>query len=61
VRATKVILATGDALVVEAGEHRCWHADEVSDFPVQVDDGTVCDICEEVIGFVDYPYVGGQP
>lgn len=48
-KATRVFTAEGYALTVESGDGRCWDSEEVSDFEVEVEDGTMCDICEEPI------------
>ncbi len=45
-----VFTVDGERLVTEAGPDRCWHSEEIAvEDDVDLEDGTVCDICEEEI------------
>lgn len=49
VPATILFTAAGWSFVVEAGEGRCYHSEEVHARPITVPEGSECDLCLEVI------------
>lgn len=44
-KATRIFLASGTTLLVEAGEDRCWHSEEISEVEVEIEYEWECGIC----------------
>lgn len=49
VPATRIVTAIGD-FIVESGKGRCWHGEEVAEFPTEVDEWEECGLCGKEIG-----------
>lgn len=48
-KARRALLATGDLVTTHSD---CWFSEEVADVEVEVDAGTLCDCCEQLIAAV---------
>ena len=49
VKARRVFTARGEVLTTEAHDNCCAEGEEVSSVEVEVQHGTRCDICDEII------------
>lgn len=48
-QARRVFTARGETLTTEAHDDCCWDSEEIAAAEVDVEEGTLCDICEEEI------------
>lgn len=52
-RATRIFLASGGTLLVEAEEDRCWHSEEISEVEIEMEEEWECGICGNVYDPLD--------
>lgn len=59
IRVTRILLADGEVMTVEAGDGRCWSSEEVGETeistrePINLLEPVRCDICGEPITSAD--------